>query len=69
MVGFPYTTVLSALLVAILAGLLLEYFYGIPSRYFVTEYPNKIDIVHTVSTGTLSDPQPYACTREYAPVC
>lgn len=68
-VGFPYTTVLSAILVAILAGLLLEYFYGIPSRYFVTEYPNKIDIVHTVSTGTLSDPQPYACTREYAPVC
>lgn len=66
---FPYMIVLSTLLVVILGFLSLEYLYQIPSRFFVTENPSKIDITHTVSTGTLDDPKPYACTMEYAPVC
>lgn len=62
--GFPYTTILATLLLAILAFLLLEYFYQIPSRFFVTENPNKIDVVAPESGKSLE-----ACTMEYAPVC
>ncbi len=61
------TTILITLLITIIILLGLEYFYQIPSRFFVWTEKVKIDIV----TSTLSWSKPIAnvCTMEYAPVC
>ena len=61
------TPILLTLLVTIFVLLGLEYFYQIPSRFFVRQESVKIDIVS--STLSWSKPIANVCTMEYAPVC
>ena len=62
-----YTTILAVVLATILVFLSLEYFFQIPSRFFVSKHDSRIDIEHPVLSG--SEDVPSICTMEYAPVC
>ncbi len=60
-------TILTTLLVTIIVLCSLEYFYQIPSRFFVKEEQTKIDIA--TGTSLSGNTVPSVCTKEYAPIC